>query len=171
VSHILLQKLPRFDKHATVYACKLHSRVGPVESRAGRKSPWNLDAKLGLSSGGGSPAIYPNWTASCFLPARSRTIYRSPKGRRLIKEKPALYGQQASAGLETDFLMLESQNEWVVHAKVKRLRDAPEPWKYEGAMDPKIKILCWPHPMHQGLRSHDHSLHRTGSNLRRRDTV
>jgi hypothetical protein len=53
--------------------------------------------------------------------------------------------------------MLESQNERVMHPKVKRFRDAPEPWKSEGAMDPKIKILCWQHPMHQGFRPYDHS--------------
>jgi hypothetical protein len=88
--------MPRFDKHATAYACELYSRVGPVESRAGRKSPRNLDAKLGLSSGGGSPAIYPNWTASCFLPARSRTIYRGPKSRRLIKENIRALGHRMS---------------------------------------------------------------------------
>src|SRR5437667_6483915 len=129
--------MPRFDKHANAYACKLYSRVGPVESRAGRKSPRNLDAKLGLSSGGGSPAIYPNWTTSCFLPARSRTIYRSPKGHRLIKEKPrALWPPNAP----------ESK-------AITRCRETMELGGRDGSEDQDL----WPHPMHQRLRSHGHS--------------
>jgi hypothetical protein len=38
--------------------------------------------------------------------------------------------------------MLESQNERVMHPKAKRLLDAAEPWKSEGAMVPKIKIYA-----------------------------